>query len=232
MGKGRASGAHSLQMRILILADKPAKELWDNFTPGRLDGIDLILSCGDLPPQYLSFLTCFTHAPILYVHGNHDDCYDETPPEGCVCIDDALYVHNGIRILGLGGSIRYKRGTYQFTQKQMNRRIRKLRPRLFFKKGFDILLTHAPAKGLNDGTDRAHEGFAGFLELLDRYRPKYFIHGHVHISYGLRHKRLAAYGDTVIVNGYEKYILETDAFDRPDAAAVRKKANKKRGPAI
>ena len=75
-------------MNILVLADEESKYLWDYFEKSKLDGIDLIISCGDLKPQYLSFLATFAKVPILYVHGNHDAVYDETPPDGCICIDD------------------------------------------------------------------------------------------------------------------------------------------------
>lgn len=151
-------------MKILLLADTESPYLWDYFEKSKLEGIDLILSCGDLHPHYLSFLATFFQGPVLYVHGNHDDCYKDTPPEGCICIDGKLYEYQGIRILGLGGSMRYKTGEHQYTQKQMNRRIRKLGFSLWRKKGFDILLTHSPAWQLNDGKDLPHNGFKG----LDR----------------------------------------------------------------
>ncbi|MEG2871756.1 MAG: metallophosphoesterase, partial [Clostridium sp.] len=103
-------------MKILVLADCESKFLWDYFEKEKLANIDLIISCGDLAPQYLSFLATFSHAPVLYVHGNHDDCYAQTPPEGCICIEDSVYQFKGLRILGLGGSVRYKDGEHQYTQ--------------------------------------------------------------------------------------------------------------------
>ena len=99
-------------MKILAIADVESKYLWDYFEKSKLEGIDLIISCGDLDPRYLSFLATFTSAPVLYVHGNHDDKYERIPPEGCICIDDKIYVHEGVRILGLGGSMRYKPGEH------------------------------------------------------------------------------------------------------------------------
>ena len=90
-------------MKIMVLSDVADKALWDYLDRRLLEGIDLILSCGDLPADYLSFLTCFTDAPILYVHGNHDRTYDVRPPEGCVCVDDDICEVNGVRVLGLGG---------------------------------------------------------------------------------------------------------------------------------
>lgn len=195
-------------MKILVLSDKESPWLWDYFDKSKLEGIDLILSCGDLHPHYLSFLATFFQGPILYVHGNHDDRYDETPPEGCTCIDGKLYEYQGIRILGLGGSMRYKPGSHQYSQKEMNWRIRKLSFALWRRKGFDILLTHSPAWQLGDGEDLPHMGFKSFRYLLDRYRPRFFVHGHIHMTYGAGIKRIRSYGDTTIVNAYERYVIE------------------------
>lgn len=195
-------------MNILVLADEESPALWDYFEKRKLKGIDLILSCGDLEPDYLSFLATFTQAPILYVHGNHDDKYGIKPPEGCICIEDNIYVHNGVRILGLGGSFRYRPGIHQYTQTEMFFRVMRLWLKLKTEKGFDILLTHAPAYQINDDKDIPHTGFKIFLYLLKEYRPKYFIHGHVHLTYNLRHKRRSTYEDTQIINGFEKYVFE------------------------
>ena len=65
--------------------------MWDHFEKSKLEGIDLIISCGDLDPRYLSFLATFTSAPVIYVHGNHDDKYKKIEPEGCICIDDEIF---------------------------------------------------------------------------------------------------------------------------------------------
>ena len=54
-------------MRVLAIADVADKRLWDMLDRRLLEGVELVLSCGDLPAEYLSFLTCFTRAPILYV---------------------------------------------------------------------------------------------------------------------------------------------------------------------
>lgn len=195
-------------MRILAIADQESSYLWDHFEKSKLEGIDLIISCGDLNPNYLSFIATFTSAPVLYVHGNHDERYNQTPPEGCICIEDKIYVHQGIRILGIGGSMRYKPGECQYTERQMKARVNKLKLQLLRRRGFDILVTHAPAYQLNDGMDLPHQGFRAFLTLLDRYRPKFFLHGHVHMSYGRRHKRYDKYQDTHVINVYERCVFD------------------------
>ena len=197
-------------MKIMAIADHESKLLWDYFDKSYLEGIDLILSCGDLHPHYLSFLATFTHAPVLYVHGNHDDKYEKIPPDGCICIEDSIYVHNGVRILGLGGSVRYKPGINQYTQKEMYKRARKMSRKIKRNKGFDILLTHAPAYKHNDGEDLPHRGFDAFRNLLDEYKPAFFVHGHVHLNYGRKFPRESTYNETQVINAYEKYVFEIE----------------------
>ena len=195
-------------MKIMALADTPDKMLWDYLDKRLLEGVELILSCGDLPAEYLSFLTCFTHAPVLYVHGNHDVRYQTAPPEGCICIEDQVYDAGGVRILGLGGSMRYKDGPCMYTEKEMAARIRKMRYKLWRAGGFDILLTHAPAYRLGDMADLPHTGFCCFRELMEKYKPKYMVHGHVHQEYSSSFLRERVYDRTLILNAYKRFIFE------------------------
>lgn len=195
-------------MRILVLADEESRYLWDYFEKSKLDNIDLILSCGDLAPQYLSFLATYAKVPVLYIHGNHDGCYKDTPPDGCICIDDMLYEYNGVRILGLGGCKNYNFGPHQYTEKEMAARYRKLKFKIWRKNGIDILLTHAPAYKMNDGADLPHSGFQCFTKIMDEQSPKLFLHGHVHKNYGRDFKRETVYKKTKIINAYERYIVD------------------------
>lgn len=215
-------------MKILAIADKESKNLWDFYEPGKLEGIDLIISCGDLNPDYLQFLVTLAHAPVLYVHGNHDDKYQDNPPDGCICIEDKIYVHEGVRILGLGGSIRYKMGLHQYEQREMRGRVRKLWFQLRKHRGFDILVTHAPAYGVGDGDDRAHQGFEAFVNLLERYRPRYFLHGHVHTNYGRKYQRYNCFEDTLIINAFETHIFEYETEYEKELPAIRLKKEKDR----
>ena len=194
-------------MKLLVISDAADPGLWDYFTKDKLGGADAILSCGDLPASYLSFLVTMGNIPLFYVHGNHDVKYDQNPPEGCDCIDGEIVTFRGYRILGLGGSIEYSRGPHQYTEWGMKRRIARLGAGLR-RGGVDILLTHAPALGLNDGEDLAHTGFQAFNTLMDRYKPRYFIHGHVHMNYGLDFPRQCVYGETQVINAYESYTFE------------------------
>ena len=107
-------------MRILALADESDERLWSERAREKLQGVDLILSAGDIDAPFLSFLTCFTTAPIVYIHGNHDEKYAEKPPEGCICAEDRVVRVNGVRILGLGGCMFYRPGRWMLTEKEMN----------------------------------------------------------------------------------------------------------------
>ena len=49
-----------------------------------------------------------------------------------------------------------------------------------------------------------------FVDILDEYQPKYFIHGHVHKSYSNGFKREDKYKNTVVINGYDRYIIDVD----------------------
>ena len=195
-------------MKLLLLSDKECPFLWDYYQPGRLKDYDLILSCGDLKASYLSFLVTMGRAPLLYVHGNHDVRYHSAPPEGCQCIEDRLYIHNGLRILGLGGSPHYNGGKHQYTEAQMARRIRRLGWKIRRAGGVDIVIAHAAPAGLECSDSYAHRGFACFRQLIERYQPQYFIHGHIHLNYGQQIQRIQQLGSTTVINAYERYEVE------------------------
>ena len=197
-------------MKILIVADEECTALWDYYVPGRLKPYNLILSAGDLKGDYLSFLVTMARCPVMYIHGNHDERFKVTPPEGCDCIDDKLVVYKGVRILGLGGSFSYGRGDYLYTERQMHKRVAKLKRAIKMVGGVDILITHAPAQGLGDMDDPFHRGFEAFLKLMDTYHPKYLFHGHVHLRYGMEIQRYQEYKGTQIINCCGKYEVDYD----------------------
>lgn len=173
-------------MKVLVVSDVEDTLLYDHFRKERVAGVELIISCGDLKQDYLDFLMTMVNVPMIYVRGNHDDTYFDDPPLGAVCIENKIYKQNGIRFLGLGGCMRYLRDSKtMFSEREMKRRIFRLRPKLAFNKGFDVLVTHAPAAGYGDMSDsRTHKGFQCFNRLMEKYRPQFMFHGHVHNNYG------------------------------------------------
>ena len=208
-------------MKILVLSDEECPALWDYYVPGRLAEYQLIIACGDLKASYLSFIVTMARCPVLYVPGNHDTRYETDPPEGCDNIDGRVVEYNGLRIVGLGGCLRYRPGPNQYSDREMRARIRKLLWPLYKSHGVDILVTHAPAEGLGDSDDRAHIGFASLRDFLDKYQPLYHLHGHVHLNYGTGNQRVIVHNGTTIINAYERYTLNI-----PDREVPEKKKNR------
>lgn len=194
-------------MKVLVLADEVDKKYYDFYRKGVLDSFDLIIGCGDLPKSYLEFIVTMAHCPLIYVRGNHDQSYKDNPPEGCICIEDELFVYKGIRFLGLGGSYKYRDGLNMYTESDMKRRIRKLSFKLFRHKGFDVLVSHAPIYS-NGMDDMAHRGFQCFEGLLSKYKPRYMFHGHLHKTYGYKIPLSYTFQDTKIYNAYESIEME------------------------
>jgi len=195
-------------MKILIVSDTESRYIWDHFNKERFRDIDLVISCGDLKASYLQFLVTMIGVPVLYIHGNHDERYVQNPPLGCDSIDDELIEFGGLNILGIGGSPEYRGGIFQFTEKEMQKRYKKLSKKIKKSGGVDILVTHSPAFELGDGDDFAHIGFKIFRDILDDCQPKYHFHGHQHLNYGQKNERSMQYGNTLIVNAHGYHIIE------------------------
>ena len=190
---------------ILCVADEENNGLWNGYSNNQLKEYDFIISAGDLKAEYLEYLVTVSNKPLLYVHGNHDENYDVKEPEGCICIDDKIYVQDGVRILGLGGSYKYKdNAKYMYTEKQMMWRIFKLIRKIRKVGGIDIIVTHAPIKGYGDLPDYAHQGFECFKWLIKEFHPKYFLFGHVHSRYNPNYQTFYELDGTQIINVSDK----------------------------
>lgn len=187
-------------MKILAISDTESNYIYNHFNPRAFKDVSLVLSAGDLRADYLSFIASVLNVPVLYVPGNHDKKYLQSPPAGCFSVDEKIYVHEGIRIFGLGGCMKYTGGPLQYSDREMAMRIAKNRLKL--RKGIDIFLTHAPAYQLGDGKDLAHTGYKSFVKFLDKYKPGLMVHGHQHLTYG-SFQRTIHYKDTRIVNAYD-----------------------------
>lgn len=208
-------------MKILMVADTEERSLWDdwsNDTKERLSDVELILSAGDLDADYLEFLVTMLNVPLVYVRGNHDGDYERKPPEGCIDADGRVVDAAGVRILGLGGSMRYKdHAADMYTEEEMRRRIAGLRRtvfrdvlagRLSSRRDIDIFLTHAPCRGFGDLDDLPHTGFECFNELIERHRPAVHCYGHVHREYGHFRREIVHPSGTRLINASGHFIFE------------------------
>ena len=130
-------------------------------------------------------------------------------------MEDSVYTYRGIRIAGLGGSMRYRDGANMYTEREMSKRVRKLSRKIRMVGGCDILLTHAPVAGMGDLDDLPHRGFECFNTALESWNPDYMVHGHVHQSYGpnFQRERQHTCGTTVInACGYTQFELDQTRY--------------------
>lgn len=196
-------------MKILSVADVVTPDLLENLKGGPfIDGVELILGCGDLPPEYLSSLRNKYDAPLLYVLGNHDLRYKSQPPVGCTHIDRKLISLGDINITGFSGSRWYNGNMNQYTEQQMARHINKMRLALWRRGGVDLVVTHAPPRFIHDAEDPCHKGFRAFRKFIDKYQPGYFVHGHIHAHFSNDAERLTQSNATSVINSYGYYVFE------------------------
>ncbi len=180
-------------------------------------GVAAVVSCGDLPFDYLEYIITFLGVPVYYVLGNHDPGPDSPEyPGGCISLDGRVVeVGKGeerVTLAGLSGSPMYSGGPNQYTGRQMGRRARVLSARIWWgrllgRSAPRVFVTHSPPFGLGDRKDRAHVGFEPFLGLIDRHEPPLWLHGHVHL-YGPDQQRVTNRGGTKVVNVFGHRILE------------------------
>jgi uncharacterized protein len=222
-------------MKILAVSDEVVEFLYSPRIKEQYADVDLVLGCGDLPFYYLEYLVTLLNVPLYYVPGNHDrlaqyhaDGRVVHSAEGCELIDvrtacfpgryDRAPVPGpgrpaGLLLAGLGGSMRYNQDEgHQYTEAEMFGRALSLVPslvanRLRYGRALDILVTHAPPRGVHDAPDLAHTGFQVFRTLMDIFRPRLLLHGHSHVY---RNDAITStrYQDTQVINVYPYRVIE------------------------
>lgn len=211
-------------VRVLAVADEevPAME-----SRAREIEVDLVLTAGDLPWDYLETLVSLVGAPAAFVPGNHEPPIGrDTPsaPPGLVSLDGQVSTIGGLSVVGLGGCVRYNTGAHQYTQKEYDARARELL-KTVHRSGsgpVDVLLTHAPPLGLGDETDPSHLGISALHGIIQTLQPSWHLHGHIH-PYGMR-KADRRLGSTTIRNviPWEVIEIEPRTTEPAPAGAGRK----------
>jgi predicted phosphodiesterase len=194
-------------MRILSVSDQVEPMLYEPDFHKNIAEIDLILSCGDLPSEYLTYLVTIFNVPLLYVRGNHDGEYCFNPPQGCVDLHGKIVVYKGLRIMGLEGCHWYNGGPFQYTEKQMAKIIFKTKFTIWWHKGVDIIISHAPPLHIHDAQDTCHRGFKCFGSFIEKYSPDYFLYGHIHTSFKNKEERKTVVDDTDVINTFGYYLF-------------------------
>ena len=198
-------------MKILCVSDQIDPLIYTNSIKQRYADVDIILSAGDLPMDYLDFIVSTMNKPLFFVKGNHHT--DDDDDHGAIYVDAKVLCEEGLIIGGLGGCMRYNKGDNQFSDFEIYIRILKMLPVLIFNRLFrgrflDILLTHASPRGIHDKQDKCHLGFKAFLWFMRVFKPRYLIHGHIHL-YDLSEVRTTKYCDTLVINAFSHYLIDT-----------------------
>jgi calcineurin-like phosphoesterase family protein len=210
-------------MKILTVSDRVEPLVYSPAIKEVFGDVDLVLSCGDLPFYYLEFIATMLGGPVFYVIGNHAETIRKRYslpeeweyPGGCENIDTRVVRYRQVLIAGLEGSMRYNNSPYfQYTEQEMAHKVWALVPHLLLNKllygrYLDILITHAPPAGIHDKPDRCHWGFRAFVTFMDRFKPRYLIHGHVHV-YHPDDTTETTYRSTCVLNAYGFRTLEFD----------------------
>ncbi len=219
-------------MKILAISDVVEPVLYGAGLSSYAAGLEAVISCGDLPFEYLEYIVTFSGAPVYFVRGNHDPSEDAKAPGGCISLDGQVLKIGDMTFAGLSGSRWYSGGPNQHTEREMRRRGLLLSAKialggLWSREKPDVFVAHAPPRGLGDHEDLAHQGFETFLSLIDRHEPSLWLHGHVHL-YGpeIGSQRVTRRGETRVLNAYGHQVLD---LGKPQAAPAGEVANVGRG---
>lgn len=205
-----------MHLNVLAISDEVDQRIYSSSIAERMGDVSMVISCGDLPANYLEFLSSALNRPVYYVLGNHAEELTRVGergmprhPEGCVDLGGKVLTDpmTGLILAGLPGSPRYsEHEPVQFTERQMRWKILKMMPRLLWNRwrhgrALDILVTHAPPRDVGDREDVAHRGFEATRWFLERFKPAYQLHGHIHLYD--RSKPFAQHFDqTEVINVY------------------------------
>ena len=211
-------------MRALVISDKVEPILYSPAVVERVGKIDLLIGCGDLPFYYIEYLMTMLGRPTYYVYGNHcrenqyssgkgDEWNVATAPLGATNLHGLSERAGTLLLAGLEGSMRYNdsRGA-QYSEFEMRMNIYKLAPqllmnRLRYGRYLDVLVAHSPPLGIHDKPDLPHRGFKCFLDFMRVFRPRYLLHGHIHI-YRNGEATHTRYLDSDVINVYPYRILD------------------------
>lgn len=208
--KARCNLTPPRSLKILAVSDFVDKSLTQRVESKTLEPVDLIISCGDLAPEYLSFLRNRLDKPLFYVKGNHDIRYLPSNTMGCENIHARIVQFKSLNILGLEGSLWYNGGPNQYSDRQMNRIIAGMWFSIWRKGGIHLVITHAPPRHIHDAEDRCHMGFESFVKLINKRKPRYLIHGHIHKDHNTHEERITEVGQTKVINTCGYTIIEVE----------------------
>lgn len=226
-------------MKILCISDQVDPIIYSSSLKERYSDVDVVLCAGDLPMEYIDFIVSSLNKPTYFIFGNHNlqeykyyheqdklelhEQHSINHSHGAEYAGFKVLKSGNLLIAGVSGSIRYNNGKNQYTDGEMKFELIKMIPALIINKirygrYLDVFLTHASPKDIHDKPDPCHVGFKCFRWFMKKFKPKYLIHGHIHL-YDIQDTRVSKYEDTIIINAYSHFVLDTEC--PPEAAEVK-----------
>jgi uncharacterized protein len=215
---------------ILAVTDEIDPRIHSETLRERMGHVAFAVSCGDLPASYLEFIADALNRPVYYVDGNHAcRCPENAPcqPAGAVNIGGKVIQDpaTGLILAGFPGCLRYEEGQpAQYAEWEIGLMAAKMAPRLQFNRlrhgrALDLLITHAPPREVNDRDDPAHRGFETLRGFVQRWRPAYHLHGHIHL-YDRSAPYRQRYAETEVINVFPFRLLELEPFAATSPSTV------------
>lgn len=171
--------------RLLAVSDERERALSDERNRRNIEPVDVIVGCGDLEPDYLSFLGDAFRAPLLYVRGNHDQggAWEHGQQVVPVPLGGRLEEVGGVSFGGLGWPSRLDGHARRDEASAWRQALALyLRTRLAGRRPA-VIVSHVPPYGLGDTpADPYHTGFNAYLWLCRRLQPVLWLHGHTTLA--------------------------------------------------
>ena len=206
-------------MKVLAVSDRVQEHIYSPAIRARHGDVKMVFGCGDVPYYYLEYIVTMLSVPLLYVRGNHDQpVYMSggriaTHAEGCLDVHGRVVFQSGLLVAGIEGSMRYRpRAPHMYSETEMRGQIARLVPQLLWNRQrtgryLDVLVAHSPPYGIHDRDDLPHTGFKVFLQFMRLFKPRYLLHGHIHL-YRRDTVRQTRVGETEVINVYPYQLLD------------------------
>ncbi len=216
-----------MMKKILCVADQIDPVIYSKNIKDKYGDMDFIIAAGDLPMEYLDFIQASLGKPLLFVLGGHylkslthyhpemaektkDGEINKFKKNNLFKSENGTYIgfktfkQDNLLIAGISGAKKENDGKNQFTERQMRRKIIAMIPRLLVNKikygrYADIIVSHAPIASAN--------GFKCFEKFIKLFKPKYWLHGNVHI-HNSKTPRSTNIEKTEVINVYSRHVLE------------------------
>ncbi len=180
---------------------------------------DVLIHAGDVSGRgtrreiedFLQWFSAQPHTHKIFIAGNHDFFIQLSPnefkkilPSNCIYLQDEMVEIEGFKIYGSPWTPKFMNWAFMKDPKVIEEVWRNI------PKNLDILITHGPAHGILDQLHTGPSvGCSTLINKVKELKPRYFLFGHIHESYGSEVKDGTTYLNGAVLN--ERYYLQNKA---------------------